>query len=382
MIEGVKLTPQLLFNNHNTTRFTCCYSRPGFYEPVEYFVSWLDGNIGRVGVASIAVPGAVSILTDYTSVKDISICFDGSWARQGEGFIFITHDYPIIATCNMDGNINVAHDDGNNYVIDGDFTAVAIIRGWKSLIDDSDQGLILVAARQGALVIYSYTTAWSIVETIEIPYTVKYLSMSTLADYRVCLYVVDTDENTHSLYTDRFYISGAAKGDTASIKDIELGECTINVVGIEKTSYSYKESDFAVVKDIVMAPASISTMSNKQPNTNDIYAYNTSDTEIRIYIPTMYNVLNTTGIVIKSPNGIRLPIQSFVTDGYELVLTCTKFNNFTPEMDITYDKSSGSIKLTSGTVMESFNVSYVATGLIPDEVDPPKLIGAVNIELQ
>lgn len=377
MVEGITLKPQLISNNTNRKNYSAVYSRPGVYEPVDYYASWIDNSIGYVGVANIAVPNALSIVRKIDLVKDIAICFDGTWNMIGDGFIFITNVQPIVAVCKLDGSISVIHDSGEVHNIPGSYTNVSIVRGWKSLIDDSDQLLTMVASSGNVVDVLKYSGGWYTDSSITVDDVITGLDISLLSDYRLCLQVY-SNYKSYTYYTDRFYIGGASLPEKANVNRLDKGIIEVSISKIDTSSIN-SDSGTALINNLQIDKCSIELLSNKQPS--NIYAYNIGDTIIKLYIDAIYDLKDSTCLSIKSNTGIELNVISVSKQGYEIVINCKKFNNYPPYITIAYENSSKGLLLSSGESIESFNVEFKAIGLVPDEIEPPIIEFITNLEV-
>lgn len=375
MIEGMKINPQLIAGTKYKENFTVAYCRNGIYEPYEYMVTWRNGNVGYLGVANVSVPNAISTLYEFFDINHITLCMDGQWSRINEGFMFTTQG-PLIS-CTYNDKVRIYKSDYSILAeIGGSYIGTAIVRGWKSLINDDDMGIIIAAYTDCAIDVYSIVLyndeyACTLIQSIE-DTNISNVTLNVMYDYR--LYMSITSDNSRLLITDRLYIAGAVKPDTATISAYEA-EYTSSNTYIETTQL---KSDNAVGK-ISVASTSVSTESSMCVAPSKIVANNIGDSIIKISFDVLIRGdLNLAHLSIKA-SSIPLTPLSATLEGNILTINCAKFNNYLGDFTITY--SGDSLTLDNGSSYNYFSVSFTPAGLVPDEIEPPVVINIYNKEL-
>lgn len=384
MIKGVKLRPQLLKNDRTISHYTGMYSRPGLYEPYEYYATWLAGSIGYLGAANVAVPHGLNVINKYYDVQDITMCFDGTWVRVGEGFKFVTVGNPVVAIVKLTGDIEVTDSNGRISLIPGNFEKVALIRGWKSLIDDDDQGLLLAASTGKTIYLYKLSTNWYEHSVYENPEDITELRFTLLADYRLCMYII-SENNTRLMYTDRHYIGGAAAPAIANISSLKLGQEEVSIQAVQKTSYKLREPECVRLPKLTLSD-SINTLACYKPLVkSNIRAHNPNDSTVHVYVPCVFFIRDAEkllhDIVISTEAGVEIPIESISQVGWWLEIQCVRFNNVAGDFTISYNNSNNSLSMVSGEIIDSFTTVFTPTDLIPDGVDPPVIVDVINVEV-
>lgn len=371
MIEGVNLKPQLVYRNKHVQGFKGVYARRGLYEPYEYFAVWLtDTNIGKLGVANVSMPGALTPIKEFFDVIDIDLCFDGQWVRHDNSFLFVTSGEPIVAAVKSDGRLCLDNIESTSIYIDGNYKSVAIIRGWKSLINDDDIGILVAACYNNIIDIYRYKDNSTLkVHTIECDEQIVSLNYSLLADYRVALYVY-TETNTIMYNTERLYIGGATSPDYASICDFTTGTSTTSSFVISNTRCSI-DFNSCEIYDIEMLSCTVDTYNTSGPTF--IKASNPNDTIIVVEINALYyfDDYDLSSIEVVNQYSQQIQVTDVSKEGTRLILSCKKFNNFAGSFTISY--SGKWLKLSDSTLMDSFKTTFVPTGLVPDDVEPPEV---------
>ena len=379
MINGIDLRPQLI-PGIARNNFKCIYARSGLYEPYEYYTSWVSEGTGYLGVANVAVPNAISILNKIQNVLDISFCFDGSWVSDGYGYLFVTSGEPVVAYIDIDGNL---YADGLLVSTDN-YLYVDAIRGWKSLVDEEDIGLLIVAANNETVNVYKKVVndksiAYDLISTITNYSGIKDIRTSLLADFRLSISII-TEDKTYTITTERLYIGGAVIPEQYKLPDIELGEPSITAINIAKTEFDNIEG-IAYIPRINTIDSSFNAYIVKQPT--EIYAYNQLDNVIFIHFNTDIvvdaSIINELSIV--SEYGVPVIINSYEYGRNYIKFNCSKFNNYLGEFLITL-KNNGSLKLHDDSYITNFKISFVPVGLIPDDVEPPKVIELINMEVE
>lgn len=375
MIDGMKINPQLIAGTKYKENLTAAYCRNGIYEPYEYMATWRKGNIGYLGVANVSMPNALSILYEFFDINHITLCMDGQWSRINEGFIFTTQG-PLIS-CTYNDKVCVYKSDYSVLTeIKGSYTGTAIVRGWKSLITDDDMGIIIAAYTDCAIDVYSIVLyndkyACTLVQSIE-DTNISNVTLNVIYDYRLSMSI--TSDNSRLLITDRLYIAGAVKPDTATIRVSET-ECSNSSTYVESTDLKANNA----VGLVSVSSASASTESKMCVAPSKIEAYNIGDNIIKISFDVLLRgELDLTHLLIKASK-IPLTPLSVTLKGNIMIINCVKFNNYYGGFTITY--SGDSLTLDNGDAYNYFSVSFTPTGLIPDDIEPPIVTNIYNKEL-
>ena len=379
IMDNITVKPQLISSGSKSS-YTAFYSRPSIFEPHEYMTTWIKDNIGYVGAASVAVPNAISILRRFNDVNAISMCFDGAWSRRDEGFIFITDALPVVACC-KDSSVDIINlNDNSIYTIEGTYSGVCMIRGWKSLIDTEDMQLMLFLYTNNMVDIFVRTESNQYYKksSLEVQDSITNISVNYLADYRVCLNITHGSK-TDMYITERLYIGGAAKPGTIQLIPVNYGTATsIRLEGVVKT-FVDSNSEFVTIPDFNSDGIIASNYLIKTPNNNDIFAYNKGDNIVILQIPTDF--------VINDPSGVRLyagalpiPIVNITKDRFKIILECAKFNNYSGDFTVRY--SDEALKLVNSSNIAGNNITFSPKGLIKDNIEPPTLVKAINMEVK
>ena len=393
MIEGINLKPQFLGHNPKIKKYEAAIARPGNFAAFEYFAVWIDDDVGYGGMANMTIPYALPKSVKYLDCQDITVCFNGQWIRFDNGFKYITDPLPTIVVCKTDGSLFI-HPLGSNssQMITGKYKYVAIVRGWKSLVDEQDQRLTLFAATENTIDRYVYTDSnaveetesrdvplftWSLEETIEVE-GIQGIRAGLLADYRMCLYI-HTETETICYHSGRQYIGGSIPPEETTIGLIGAKEGKITLYNLQSTSYD-KEQGTAELKLLGDKSGLNKTLLVRQPT--NICAYNTSETEIVVEIGTAVvlntNVLST--FQLKTVLGVPLMIEDVRYEDWKLIFKCFKFNNYRGDFVITH--TGAIMTLQNGAKVDAFETTFKPVGLVPDPIDPPELQQIINVEVE
>lgn len=370
----ISLRPQYISNKNYNYR-SVSVIRSGIHEPTEVVVSFVDSaSNGIVAISNLAVPNAFTQYAKYSEVYDICACMDGSWVRYGDKYLFITDNEPTIAVSNASGLHIISKTNTTTLPISP--KSVSILRGWKSVIDNEDMGLVVAAYIEETNNIHIYKVIddmYSLVEYIDIDYTVNSLSTQLLSDYRVMLHV-NHEIGTESYISDRLYIGGAVQPEEYYLSVDTTTTMSCNIKGVDITSVESNDSS-ALISLSTSSQASYTLISLLQPF--NITAYNINEGTIHVLLNTDVYTNSDIAISVYASNGYIIPLKNAHIKDKELVLEV--FDMAAYMWPITVHYGGGSLMLYNDKAVEPFEVTFVPTGIEQVIEEPPELVSITNI---
>lgn len=382
------LMAKTIRSKHNLGSIDIAINRPEPNQPpIGLYSAHIEGDEGIISEGVIGLWTQFNELFRIKNCDDICIEYDGSWVKNSMSnsydFYTIGDPYILYTRKNQLGMSTLYVQQSNGIPIQlasGKIDSISLCRGWKSLIDDTeDQGLIAAYVVDGkvyyrSLISNGNVLIWDKYNILDIPYTnIKTIRVSRTNDYRVLFNgVLDTGDHFMA-YSTRCWAGFAVDSEIVSrtsyvgeykvtpINTIETNEITEN---IKRTSYSGKATIVSTL------PPTHFKCINLDERTIDII----HGTDLVTSDPTA--ILS--NIVVTDSRNRKYSVLEVSQLRNRTRLKTVKFNNVTGPLNVSY---IGEIGLTTSlnTPVDAFKCTFYPTGLIPDEIDPPKLTKIINI---
>ena len=345
---------------------------------------------GTEGVISEGVVGLWSTFNDIFRIpncNDICIEYNGTWKKNLDNiYVYYTFGEPYISYIENDGNgfnnhkLKVQQGNGTSLVLaEGNITDIAMIRGWRNLIEtEYDQGVIIAYVMDGEVYYRNLTNqegklTWNLACKLSLPYNnVKTVRISRTNDYRVIFHgLLETGEHYMS-YSERCWAGFAVEGVEIN-QSIDISNVSIREVGLIQSNV-----DEHITNDL-----SITGSSDFITQPHHVKARNITDSVIELKYYTTFKTTNLvelrTNMSITDSGGVSYSIASVGNHSGYSVITTSRFNNSTGDITITYN-GLGGLKLLNDVDVEPFSCTFTPTGLIPEVSDPPEVVHIINID--
>ena len=374
MTQAISIKPQYISNKRHLYR-SITLIRSGLHEPTECLSTWLDStNTGYVGISNLASPSSFYVQAKYSDIIDISACLDGNWVRYGNKYLFITHDEPVVATCDNSG----IHITSKLSTLDIPVIAssVSIIRGWKSLISTEDMGIVIAAYIPDTGSIQVFTTdyfSYSLIDEIQINNGVRCITLHTTSDYRLLMYV-DYGSTTEVYASERLYIGGAVAPESCYIGiDTQIyADNTCSEILKTYASHTDDKASISIGTSTILSNAICSTV-----RPFNITAYNDGGTKIYVDLNTDVILNDFLGITAEAGNGYSIIINNVSYTKRNLVIDIEDISRFMWPITIKYNGQG--LSQTNGNIVNEFSTTFMPQGIENILEEPPAVLSITNI---
>ena len=355
--------------------------------PTGIYSAHIEGTEGVISEGVIGLWGTFNDIFRIPNCNDICIEYNGTWKKNLDNkYVYYTTGEPYISYIENDGNgfnnhrLKVQQGNGIPVILaEGNITDIAMIRGWKNLIEvEYDQGLIIAYVIDGNVYYRNLTDnngklVWNIAYKLDLPYDdIKTVRISRTNDYRVVFHGLLGSGEHYMSYSERCWAGFAVEGVEVN-QSIDISEVSIREIGLAQSNV-----DEQIISDLgIFGSADFIN----QPH--HLKARNTTDNVIELK---HYTTMKTTdlaelrnNIQITDDRGVSYSIASIEQYNGHSIITTSRFNNSTGDIHITYN-GLGGLVLLNGVNVEPFNCTFTPTGLVPEVSDPPQLVHIINID--
>lgn len=354
--------------------------------PVGIYSAHIDSG---EAIISEGVIGAWTQFTELFRIKncqEVCIEYDGSWAKSSLSsydFYTINDPYILFTSSTSLGISNLYVQQANGVPIQlasGKIGSISLCRGWKSLVDETqDQGLIAAYVLDGrvyyrALVTKGMTSVWEQAVPLSLPYTdVEVIRVQRTNDYRV-LFTGTLSSGEHFMaYSSRCWAGFSVEPEVVSRTEYagQLTTTPINSIEVpELSEYITRGETAGVMHAKSVTQPTVITGKNLDESTIDII----HGTDL---VTTDLAVL-TANLFVQDSRNRKYNILSVTQLRAKTRLKTIKFNNVVGPLTIFYN-GEGGLTTVLGEPVAAFKITFIPTGLVPDVVDPPQVVKIINI---